>query len=70
MGKATSKVTLAAATAAEETAIEDRDALMVSAMLVDMRSEGTTFPAFNTQGSYVPKTKVEGGCWMGRAGKL
>ena len=65
VGKATSKVTLAAATAAEETPIEDRDALMVSAMLVDIAPEGTTFPAFNTQGSYVPKTKVEGGAWMG-----
>lgn len=38
---------------------------MVSAMLVDIAPEGTTFPAFNTQGSYVPKTKVEGGAWMG-----
>ena len=65
VGKATSKVTLAATTAAEETPIEDRDALMVSAMLVDIAPEGTTFPAFNTQGSYVPKTKVEGGAWMG-----
>lgn len=67
VGKATSKVTLAAATAAEETPIEDRDALMVSAMLVDIAPEGTTFPAFNTQGSYVPKTKVEGGAWMAAA---
>ncbi len=64
VGKATSKVTLAAA-AAEETPIEDRDALMVSAMLVDLAPEGETFPAFNTQGSYVPKKKVEGGAWMG-----
>ena len=65
VGKATSKVTLAAATAAEETPIEERDALMVSAMLVDIAPEGTTFPAFNTQGSYVPKDITEGGAWMG-----
>ena len=48
------------------TPIEDRDALMVSAMLVDIAPEGKTFPAFNTSGSYVPKTTlVEGGAWMG-----
>ena len=29
---------------------------MVSAMLVDIAPEGTTFPACNTAGSYVPKT--------------
>ena len=46
--------------------IEDRDALMVSAMLVDIAPEGETFPAFNTSGSYVPKTTLaEGGAWMG-----
>lgn len=38
----------------------DRDALMVSAMLVDIAPEGTTFPAYNTQGSYVPKTITAG----------
>ena len=43
----------------------DRDALMVSAMLVDIAPEGTTFPAYNTQGSYVPKTITAGGAWMG-----
>ena len=43
----------------------DRDALMVSAMLVDIAPEGTTFPAYNTQGSYVPKTITKGGAWMG-----
>ena len=43
----------------------DRDALMVSAMLVDIAPEGTTFPAYNTQGSYVPKTLTAGGAWMG-----
>ena len=48
------------------TPIEDRDALMVSAMLVDIAPEGKTFPAFNTSGSYVPKTTLaEGGAWMG-----
>ena len=46
--------------------IEERDALMVSAMLVDIAPEGKTFPAFNTSGSYVPKTTLaEGGAWMG-----
>ena len=46
--------------------IEERDALMVSAMLVDIAPEGETFPAFNTSGSYVPKTTLaEGGAWMG-----
>ena len=53
------------ATYAANLPIEERDGLMVSAMLVDIAPEGTTFPAFNTQGSYVPKTKVEGGAWMG-----
>lgn len=43
----------------------DRDALMVSAMLVDIAPEGTTFPAYNTKGSYVPKTITAGGAWMG-----
>ena len=48
------------------TPIEDCDALMVSAMLVDIAPEGKTFPAFNTSGSYVPKTTLaEGGAWMG-----
>ena len=48
------------------TPIEERDALMVSAMLVDIAPEGETFPAFNTSGSYVPKTTLaEGGAWMG-----
>ena len=46
--------------------IEERDALMVSAMLVDIAPEGKTFPAFNTSGNYVPKTTLaEGGAWMG-----
>ena len=48
------------------TPIGQRDALMVSAMLVDIAPNGTTFPAFNTHGSYVPKTTLaEGGAWMG-----
>ena len=48
------------------TPIGERDALMVSAMLVDIAPEGKTFPAFNTSGSYVPKTPLaEGGAWMG-----
>ena len=48
------------------TPIAERDALMVSAMLVDIAPEGETFPAFNTSGSYVPKTTLaEGGAWMG-----
>ena len=48
------------------TPIQDRDNLMVSAMLVDIAPQGQTFPAFNTQGSYVPKTTLaEGGAWMG-----
>ena len=39
---------------------------MVSAMLVDIAPDGKTFPAFNTSGSYVPKTTLsEGGAWMG-----
>ena len=46
--------------------IRERDALMVSAMLVDIAPNGETFPAFNTAGSYVPKTTLaEGGAWMG-----
>ena len=45
--------------------ILDRDALMVSAMLVDIAPEGETFSAYNTSGSYVPKTITEGGAWMG-----
>ena len=49
-----------------ELPLNQRDALMVSAMLVDLAPEGETFPAFNTVGSYVPKTMVEeGGAWMG-----
>ena len=43
----------------------DRDALMVSAMLVDIAPEGETFKAFNTEGSYVPKDLTENGAWMG-----
>lgn len=44
----------------------DRDGLMVSAMLVDIAPEGETFPAFNTNPSYVDKTTLaEGGAWMG-----
>ena len=42
----------------------DRDALMVSAMLVDISDEA--FPVFNTSGSYVPKTTLsEGSVWFG-----
>ena len=48
------------------TPIGQRDALMVSAMLVDIAPEGKTFPAFNTSGSYVPKaTALQNGAWMG-----
>ena len=48
------------------TPIGERDALMVSAMLVDIAPEGKTFSAFNTSGNYVPKTTLaEGGAWMG-----
>ena len=48
------------------TPIGERDALMVSAMLVDIAPAGKTFPAFNTSGNYVPKTTLaEGGAWMG-----
>lgn len=44
----------------------NRDALMVSAMLVDIAPEGETFPVFQTQGPYVPKiTLKEGGAWIG-----
>ncbi len=63
VGSITNDVKLASGDA--EVDIEDRDALMVSAMLVDIAPEGTTFPAFNTQGSYVPKNITEGGVWMG-----
>ena len=50
-----------------EKALADRDGLMVSAMLVDIAPEGTTFPACNTAGSYVPKTTLaEGGALAGR----
>lgn len=45
--------------------IIDRDALMVSAMMVDIAPEGETFTAYNTSGNYVPKTITEGGAWMG-----
>lgn len=45
--------------------IIDRDALMVSAMLVDIAPEGEKLMAFNTAGSYVPKTITAGGAWMG-----
>ena len=52
--------------AADELDIQDRDALMVSAMLVDIAPGGETFKAFNTSGSYVPKTDLAaGGAWMG-----
>ena len=45
----------------------DRDALMVSAMLVDISD--TAFPVFNTSGSYVPKnTLAEDSYWQ--AGNL
>ena len=48
------------------TPIGERDALMVSAMLVDIAPEGKTFHAFNTSGSYVPKaTALQDGAWMG-----
>ena len=48
------------------TPIGQRDALMVSAMLVDIAPQGETFSAFNTQGSYVPKAEaLQGGAWMG-----
>ncbi len=39
-----------------EASLIDRDALMVSAMLVDIAPEGETFPAFNTNPTYVDKT--------------
>ena len=46
--------------------IEERDALMVSAMLVDIAPEGETFDVFNTAGSYLPVTTLdEDGAWMG-----
>ena len=50
------------------TPIGERDALMVSAMLVDIAPEGETFPAFNIapRSSYVAKdTIAAGGAWMG-----
>ena len=50
------------------TPIEERDALMVSAMLVDIAPEGKTFPAFNIapRSSYVAKDPIaSGGAWMG-----
>ena len=50
------------------TPIEERDALMVSAMLVDIAPEGETFPAFNIapRSSYVAKDPIaSGGAWMG-----
>lgn len=44
----------------------DRDALMVSAMLVDIAPEGKTFPAFNPDYTYVPKKMLaKGGAWQG-----
>ena len=52
----------------------NRDALMVSAMLVDIAPEGETFPVFQPAGykmanlysSYLPhETVKEGGAWMG-----
>lgn len=45
----------------------NRDALMVSAMLVDIAPEGETFPVFNLRGgAYLPTNTVEkGGAWMG-----
>lgn len=59
-------MTMFAMLANDVTPIEERDALMVSAMLVDIAPEGETFPVFNTSGSYVPKTTLkEGGAWMG-----
>ena len=49
-----------------DAALIDRDGLMVSAMLVDIAPEGETFPAFNTNPTYVDKTVLsEGGAWMG-----
>ena len=53
------------ATYAANLPLAERDGLMVSAMLVDIAPAGTTFPAFNTQNSYVPKSKGEGGVWRG-----
>ena len=50
------------------TPIEERDALMVSAMLVDIAPKGETFPAFNIapRSSYVAKDPIaSGGAWMG-----
>ncbi|MDY3867421.1 MAG: S-layer homology domain-containing protein, partial [Dysosmobacter sp.] len=50
------------------TPIGERDALMVSAMLVDIAPAGKTFPAFNIapRSSYVAKdTIAAGGAWMG-----
>ena len=61
--KGTTAVSFQASTGAAEAG---KDALMVSAMLVDIAPEGETFPAFNTAGSYVRKTTLgEGAAWMG-----
>ncbi len=52
--------------AAVDVPIEERDALMVSAMLVDIAPEGETFDVFQTSGSYVPTDRLEeNGAWMG-----
>lgn len=49
-----------------DAALIDRDGLMVSAMLVDIAPEGETFPAFNTNPTYVDKTTLaKDGAWMG-----
>ena len=49
-----------------DAALIDRDGLMVSAMLVDLAPAGKTFPAFNTNPTYVDKnTLAKGGAWMG-----
>lgn len=57
------------AEAPAETPLAERDALMVSAMLVDMAPAGETFNVYKTSGSYVPKnTLAEGGYWQ--AGNL
>lgn len=43
-----------------------QDALMVSAMLVDIAPEGETFPVFQLDGAYLPKNVIkEKGAWMG-----
>ena len=52
--------------AARDMSIEDRDALMVSAMLVDIAPEGEKFDVFNVSGNYLPVTTLDaGGAWMG-----